>query len=259
MPRSFDKTLTGKVIPNSVAHAERSQFKTCREMHLQNGDKCEVGQFIISKDPGFPGATVVARVEEILQLKGSIADFSGMPDHILLQTADVRRSSMTYQMPHIDLTNQWGCVSFRVGHFFPLLDGLIEIDNAQDILCTVNVQHNCSQHNCGTAATRTIYQEREKTNQTRPAVSHIAPHDIVLNTAQMRDAIHVQKYRLHSGTLNADTIITQSAAREVVAQRASRKSLETNLASVVAARPQNVGQLRRVEALREIPCATSRS
>lgn len=59
-------------------------------MHLQNGDKCEVGQFIISKDPGFVGATIVARVEEILQLKGSTADFSGMPDHILLQTADVR-------------------------------------------------------------------------------------------------------------------------------------------------------------------------
>jgi hypothetical protein len=83
-------------------------------MHLQNGDKCEVGQFIISKDPNFLGATVVARVEEILQLKGSVADFSSMADHILLQTADVRCPSMTYQMPHVDLTNQWGCVSFRV-------------------------------------------------------------------------------------------------------------------------------------------------
>lgn len=159
-------------------------------------------------------------------------------------------------MPHIDLTNQWGCVSFWVCHFFPplpLLDGSIEID-VQDILCTVNVQHNCSHHNCGTADTHTIYQEREKTDQTRSAVSHIAPHDIVLNMAQMRDAIHVQKYRLHPGTLNADTIITQSAAREVAAQKASRKSLETNLAPTVTARLRNVGQPRRVEALRETPC-----
>jgi hypothetical protein len=138
-------------------------------------------------------------------------------------------------------------------NFLAFLDGIIETDNAQDILCTVNVQHNCSQHNCGTADTHAIYQEREKTNQTRPATSHIAPHDIVLNTAQMRDAIHVQKYRHHSGTLDADTIITESAVREVVAQKVLRKSLETNLAPTVTARPRNVGQPQRVEALRETP------
>jgi hypothetical protein len=83
-------------------------------MYLQNGDKCEVGQFIISKDPGRPGDTVVARVEEILQIKGSVADFSAMPDHILLQVADVRRVASTYQMPCLDLQNQWGLVNFKV-------------------------------------------------------------------------------------------------------------------------------------------------
>jgi hypothetical protein len=73
-----------------------------------------VGQFVITKDPSHLGATVVARVEEILQLKGSVADFSSMPDHILLQVADVHRPAVTYQMPHIDLTNQWGLVAFQV-------------------------------------------------------------------------------------------------------------------------------------------------
>jgi len=114
--RSFDKTLTGQVIPRSIINAEASQFKTCREMHLQNGDKCEKGQFVISKNPAQPGTTVLARVEEILQLKGSVADFSAMPDHILLQAAVARRSAVTYQMPHIDLTNQWALAAFEVRH-----------------------------------------------------------------------------------------------------------------------------------------------
>jgi hypothetical protein len=63
------------------------------------------------------------------------------------------------------------------------MDHLIEADDAQDILCTVNVQHNCSEHNCGTANTHAMYQEHEKTDQVRPIVSHAAPYDIVLNTA----------------------------------------------------------------------------
>ena len=97
-----------------MANTNLTQFKTCREFHLQNGDKCEVGQFVITKDPGHVGATTVARVEEILQLKGSVADLTSMPDHVLLQVADVRRPAATYQMPHIDLTNQWGLVAFQV-------------------------------------------------------------------------------------------------------------------------------------------------
>jgi hypothetical protein len=115
-PRSFDKTLTGQVIPRSIINAEASLFKTCREMHLRNGDTCEVGQFVISKDPVQPGTTVLARVEEILQLKGSVADFSAMPDHILLQAAIARRLAVTYQMPLIDLTNQWALATFQVRH-----------------------------------------------------------------------------------------------------------------------------------------------
>jgi len=49
-------------------------------------------------------------------MKGSVADFSAMPDHILLQAAVARRSAVTYQMPHIDLTNQWALAAFEVRH-----------------------------------------------------------------------------------------------------------------------------------------------
>jgi len=88
-------------------------------MYLQNGDKCEVGQFIISKDPGRPGQTVVVRLEEILQRQGSMADLSAMPEYILVQLADVQRVATTYQMPCLDLTNQWGLVDFKVRAYCP--------------------------------------------------------------------------------------------------------------------------------------------
>ena len=81
------------------------------------------------------------------------------------------------------------------------------------------MQHNCSQHKCGTSDTQEVYQECEKTGQMQPVVSHIAPQDILLNTAQMQDTIHVQKFQQHSATLNPNDIITASAACKVQAQK----------------------------------------
>ena len=94
-------------------------FKTCRELTLQNGDKCGVGQFIIAKNPDQLGTTVVAPVEEILQVVNSDADLSGMPSRIFLQAADVNRDAAKHHMPHIDLTDQWGLFSFPAGYLSP--------------------------------------------------------------------------------------------------------------------------------------------
>jgi hypothetical protein len=125
----------------------------------------------------------------------------------------------------------------------------------------VNTQHNCSEHNCGTEKTRHVYQERERTDQTRPVVVHRAPADVVLNTAQMRDAIHVQKFRHRSVSLDADQIITASAAREVIAQKVLRKQAETVPASTMpVAGMQHVGLPQRLAALQgSLHASTSRS
>jgi hypothetical protein len=94
----------------------------------------------------------------------------------------------------------------------------------QDVLCTVNAQHNCSDNNCGTENTQHVYQEREWTDQTHPVVVHQMPEDLVLNTAQMQDVIHVQKFHHRSTSLVADEIITAIVAREAVTQKALQKS-----------------------------------
>ena len=60
------------------------------------------------------GVTFIARVEEIVQVLGSVADYSRLPDGVLLQSADVNRPDEKYRMPHIDLLNQWSFVRFEV-------------------------------------------------------------------------------------------------------------------------------------------------
>jgi len=71
-------------------------------------------------------------------------------------------------------------------------------------------------------------------------VSHIVPQGIILNIAQMRDAIHVQRYQQHLGVLDTDWTITESAARKVFVQKALQKSSETTLTPKVAAVPHNI-------------------
>jgi hypothetical protein len=65
----------------------------------------------------------------------------------------------------------------------------------------------------------------------------------------MRDAIHVQKFRRPSETLDEDQIITESAAREVLAQKALRKTSELTAPRASVAAPQHLSQPRRVAQL----------
>lgn len=69
-------------------------------------------------------------------------------------------------------------------------------------MCTVNTAHNCPRNNCSSNGFQYIYQERVQTAHQRSVVLHSAqPDDRVLNTAQMRDAEFLQRFRLPSATL----------------------------------------------------------
>lgn len=66
-----------------------------------------------------------------------------------------------------------------------------------------------------------IFQERFRTEQTRARITHVRNiEDVVLNTAQMRDAVHVQKFRVDSEALDLDQIVYKSAADELAARKA---------------------------------------
>jgi hypothetical protein len=89
-------------------------------------------------------------------------------------------------------------------------------------------------------------------------VSHSKqPEDLMLNTAQMRDAIHVQAYRLRSPDLDEENIIMASAVREVAAQKAARKASEPAKAPVSTPTLQQLSLPRRLAMLQEVPSASA--
>jgi len=80
----------------------------------------------------------------------------------------------------------------------------------------VNTQHDCHRNGCQTSGIRYVYQERIRTDITTPVVEHlINPDDLILNTAQMRDAVHLQKFRIPSTPLNEEIVIHESVARAI--------------------------------------------
>ncbi|KAI0366445.1 hypothetical protein BV20DRAFT_918676, partial [Pilatotrama ljubarskyi] len=56
-----------------------------------------------------------------------------------------------------------------------------------DVICPVNVQHNCVNGQCTTAMTRAVWQEREQTSQHVTELHHCGTR-YILNTTQMRSS-----------------------------------------------------------------------
>ncbi|KAJ7728363.1 hypothetical protein B0H16DRAFT_1331027 [Mycena metata] len=207
-PRSFATTLTGDKLPHSLA-ANSPLLKTNAAVYLDNGDFCPLDQFVIARRPD--RTTFVARVKEILQIMGTVEDLSRRASAILLQSTTIGTAGdPSYEMPAVGVQNQWSLVQMT------------------DILCTVNVQHNCNAQHCGPTGFRYIYQERETTTHTRPVIVHAGVEDdFVLNTGQMRDAINLQPFRTNSQVLDMDTVIEASVLREFHQEKAANTSQST--------------------------------
>lgn len=72
-------------------------------------------------------------------------------------------------------------------------------------------------------------EERELTAKTQPKIRHFVPHDIMLNTAQMRDAIHVQRFRIRATAIDREHAILAGAASEIEAQKGKGKGKTVNV------------------------------
>ena len=96
----------------------------------------------------------------------------------------------------------------------------------QDLLCTVNVQHDCATYQCTATGTVQVRQERILTGQTKAAVVHQRPTEgFVLNIAQMRDALHLRRYRPTAPELISDDVVMMGVAKEVNIQKSNRAEL----------------------------------
>ncbi|KAF8886594.1 hypothetical protein CPB84DRAFT_1749908 [Gymnopilus junonius] len=172
----YPQTLTGLKLPHLLRPPQTPplpQFKTAADVVLLNGDKCVVGQHVVIQ-PTASIAPSIAIVREIVQQVGSKCELQGEPDGILLQTAQVVGTSEKLEVPHLLAIDHWT--------FAPL----------QNILCTINTQHDCECHNCGATGMRYVYQERAPTANQVAVIQHRQqPQDRLLNLNQMRDAIHL--------------------------------------------------------------------
>ncbi|KAH8103883.1 hypothetical protein BXZ70DRAFT_888343 [Cristinia sonorae] len=162
-------------IPSHVLQAK--SFRTNKSMTLLNGDVCSVGQWVLVEPSADTHSPTLARVEEILTRTGTDNERHGWPDLILLQNGNLTELVQPYNMP-----------SAR-------LDGQYQLTFIKSLLCTANLQHSCATHQCSTSGFVAVRQERQLTEQTRPSMVHIQPDDMVLNTARIRDSIHMTALR----------------------------------------------------------------
>ncbi|KAJ7603920.1 hypothetical protein FB45DRAFT_1085359 [Roridomyces roridus] len=227
--RPFTSTLTGVKLPQSLpSHTARPiLLKTNSEMYLDNGDHCPLDTFVIAKQTN--SSTFVGRVKEILQIEGSPEDLSCRASAVLVQFTNVGDDGdALYGMPPLDLqdfaTREYSRILLTNTRIFAInirananisfqsltnihIREYVFVLHSSATLDEVNVQHNCAAHNCADTGTRQVYQERVKTTHTQPWIAHSGlPTDLLLNTGQMRDAVHLQQYRIDSPVLDEETM-----------------------------------------------------
>lgn len=104
------------------------------------------------------------------------------------------------------------------------------------------------------ASTRSVYQERFLTTFKKDQVIHKGrDNDLILNTAQMRDAYHLQRFRIPSKSLDEERVVEASVGREVSAQKQARRVAATQDSSHSVGGPstasEHVAQHPRLSAL----------
>ncbi|RDB16192.1 hypothetical protein Hypma_003108 [Hypsizygus marmoreus] len=191
---------------------------TPRDTVLANGDLAHPGSWVIYVS--VQGVPRVGQIVHAIQVVGSKEEQTGKCSFLVVAPAISTERHDHYGMPRLQLhaVQEWECIS------------------ASTIRCTVNVQHNCVERLCKLTKSRVIYQEREATDSFTMGVSHITPDDVLLNTAQMRDAIHILPFHLPIPSLHREQIIAQAAKLEVD----ERNTKKTKQAALDAAKASSV-------------------
>ncbi|KAG8922830.1 hypothetical protein FRC02_011569, partial [Tulasnella sp. 418] len=213
--RKWDRTLTGSrvLFPQFAGEppvdVNTLSFKTAESVELYNGDICKKGAWVLVADPTVEGTgQQIATIWEILQIVGSPREISQCADFVTIRIAEITGISNFHYMPTLCLTDR------------------IAIVRVKDINCSANVQHNCQAFGCEANATVPIMEEREVSGRTRDAVRHIIPEGSrtqwILNTAKMRDAIYVQKFRHPPSELDRDFAIQEGVVREIAQAKETR-------------------------------------
>ncbi|KAI0755370.1 hypothetical protein C8Q80DRAFT_428645 [Daedaleopsis nitida] len=72
--------------------------------------------------------------------------------------------------------------------------GLVHLVQPEDILCTINVQHDCISAKCNIDGTQIIRQEREETSRTRAVLEHTNNIQYVINTHALHNQLYLRQH-----------------------------------------------------------------
>ncbi|KAJ7270338.1 hypothetical protein C8J57DRAFT_1435474 [Mycena rebaudengoi] len=146
---------------------------------LPNGDTCGAGDWVVWTEVlNRRLYHRIGQVTEVVQILGSPADKSGKADFVLIMKAIPGEAHNVYKMRKLTpIRTEFQGVAI------------------QDIKCTINIQHNCVDNKCQSTRARVVFNEREATSERTLEVQHISPDDLIINTAQMRDAAALNPFR----------------------------------------------------------------
>ncbi|KAJ7308592.1 hypothetical protein DFH08DRAFT_944451 [Mycena albidolilacea] len=148
------------------------KLKYFRSSHAPSrGITVETSKFVVYRKDG---KSCVGRVEEIL-LKPELEVSLG----ILISKCKIGPDVLPYGLPACTMQVDERCmIAF------------------EELICAVNVNHNCAANGCQTAPMHQVRQERQRTDLFENEVTHaVQPNDCFLNLAQLRSATDVQQFR----------------------------------------------------------------
>ncbi|KAJ7239148.1 hypothetical protein C8J57DRAFT_1246188 [Mycena rebaudengoi] len=233
-PRNWNATISSKCIALLLGPTET--VVRCRTLVLTNGDLATVQKYIIYEQHG---ARFVGRVDEILVLSVS-TELLG----VLISCCAIGPDVVPYGMP--------SCIA-DPSHRLML--------TFNELICAVNVAHNCSAHGCNVTRTRRVVQERRTTNHLEDEVTHNGPaEDCILNLAQLRSATDVQQFR--SGARYPNTFLVEVIENSIHNKEQLERDLqvaseekEAEKAEKEAKKAENLEKKRRKEEERKTKAA----
>ncbi|KIY49003.1 hypothetical protein FISHEDRAFT_73073 [Fistulina hepatica ATCC 64428] len=177
--------------PENTTGSKQLLCRNAKSMYLCEGDLC------------MPG-----KIKEIIQVVSFMAQEDDLEcgimkktaDKVLIEVGEVHGFHEHYRMPRVALSSN------------------ARIVDAKNIVCIVNVQHNCFGNKCSVTETKDIFVEHEKTTRKALEVTHngTLDSDLILNLAQMRHASHLLQF--------AEPIVPldESARSRIVEDQASK-------------------------------------
>lgn len=138
-----------------------------------------------------------------------------MPDAILLQQADIGKWVKPYWMLRVSVSDKWVVVNINVSCLISEKQGVLI--SQQHLICSANVQHQCSGGCCTASGSVAIYQEQWVTTQTQAIIVHNMPGELMLNTAWMHDTSHFSwhHFPIDTTSLDFNLVIMNGAQQEI--------------------------------------------